>query len=172
MSELNELMQVVKQSAFNIQSVGEQMGIVATEVKSLKVQQLRMSEQMDNLSDRMQGYEDRIRVSRSQAQTLRRAIHQRVIELLGIEYVEGCVADWCIADDKKYRGGFISRLYHDAREYSRLGTPYYETYNKDYLEVLEYINKWVPMRGITGYKEYLDKRAEEAREKKKDRSVF
>ena len=167
MSEMNELMQVVKQSAFNIQSVGEQMGIITSEVKSLKVQQLRMSEQMGALADRMQGYEDRIRVSRSEAQTIKRAIHARVIELLGIEFVDGCVADWCISDDKKYRGGFISRCYHDAREYSRLGTPYYETYHKDYLEVLEYINTWVPMRGVTGYKEYLDKRAEEIRERKK-----
>lgn len=162
-------MQVVRQSAFNIQSVSDQMGIVATEVKGLKTQQLRISEQMNELSDRMQGYEDRIRVSRAEAQTIRRAIHARVVDLLGIEFQDGCVADWCIADDKKYRGGFISRCYHDAREYSHLGTPYYETYRKDYIDVLEYINTWVPMRGVTGYKEYLDKRADEAREKKRRR---
>lgn len=159
MSEINEVMAVVKQSAFNIQTVSEQMGIIANEVKNMKVEQLRISEKVNTMADRMQNYEDRLRVNRAGAQNIRRSIHMRAAELLGIEFIDGHVADWCVDTDKKYRGKFIQRLYSDAREQSKLGTPYYETYQRDYAEVLEFISTWVPTSGVTGYKEYLDKRA-------------
>lgn len=161
MSELNELMSVVKQSAFNIQAVSDQMGIITNEVKGLKVEQLRMAERVDTIANRMQRYEDEKRVTRPQADTIKRAIHSRAIDLLGIEFTNGRVADWCIGTDKKYRGKFISRCYVDTRAFSKLGTPYYETLRKDYEEVLEFIGTWVPLQGVTGYKEYLDKRARE-----------
>lgn len=161
MSEMNELMEVVRQSAFNIQSVGEQMGLVAREVKDLKIQQLRLSEKMDTLDGRLAKHERTERVSRTEQQTLRRAIHLRVNELLDIKFENGVVADESIEDDVKYRGGFISKCYHDARTYGRLGTPYTETLRVDFSETLDYINAWIPTNGVAGYKEYLDKRAEE-----------
>lgn len=161
MSEIDDVMAVVRQSAFNIQTVGEQMGIISTELKNLKIEQLRTGEKIEAITDRMQNYEDRLRVNRACAQTIRRAIHARASELLGIEYENGRVADRCINTDARYRGKFISRCYYDAREHSKLGTPYYETYQRDYREVLDYIGTWVPQEGVTGYKEYLDKRARE-----------
>lgn len=162
MNEMNELMQVVRQSAFNIQSVSEQMGVVAREVKDLKLQQLRLSEKMDSLDTRLQNHERTERVNRAESQNIRRSIHLRVNELLDIKFKDGVVAEESLEDDIKYRGGFISRCYHDARTYSKLGTPYSETLSIDYLETMNYIGSWVPVCGVTGYKEYLDKRAEEA----------
>lgn len=156
MSEATELMDVVKQTAFNVAGISEQMGILTTEIKNIKLEQRRQAEGPAAVNDRMQNYEDRIRVSRSEAQNIRRSIHGRVCDLLNIHYINGVVASECIYDDKFYRGRFISRCYVDARKESRLGTPYYETYCRDYQEVLDYIARWVPPTGVEGYKAYLE----------------
>lgn len=158
MSETTELMDVVKQTAFNVAGISEQMGILTTEIKTIKLEQRRQAEGLAAVNDRMQNYEDRIRVSRSEAQNIRRSIHERVCELLGIHYLDGVVANDCLYADKYYRGRFISRCYVDARNESRLGTPYYETYSRDYQEVLDYIARWVPPTGVEGYKAYLEMR--------------
>jgi len=158
LSEAMELMDVVKQTAFNVANISEQMGILSTEVKSIKIEQRRLAEGLAAANDRMQNYEDRIRLTRPQAQNIRSTIHKRAADLLGITYVNGTVSPESLFNDKYYRPGFISRLYTDARNQSKLGTPYYETYQRDYEEVLNYINGWVPPTGTEGYKAYLDAR--------------
>lgn len=158
MSEVNELMDVVKQTAFNVAGISEQMGILNSRVLNIEKEQRRLSEQQGSINNRMQKYEDRIRLDRPQAQNLKQAIHARVKNLLGIRYENGIVATECLRDDKYYRPGFISRCYADARKDSRLGTPYYETYQRDYEEVLEFINNWLPPVGVEAYKVYLDAR--------------
>lgn len=158
MSETNALMQVVKQTAFNVANISEQMGILSTEVKSLKTEMRRQAEKINAMDDRMQNYEDRVRLTRPQAQNVKFSIHERVKALLNIRYENGVVAGVSLYDDKYYRPGFISRLYADARHESRLGTPYSETYQRDYEEVLSYISRWQPPTGVDGYKSYLDAR--------------
>ena len=158
MSETSELMEIVKQTAFNIAGISEQMGILATEVKNIKLEQRKQAERIAAVNDRMQNYEDRIRVGRPEAQNIRRAIHARVCDLLDIKYENGVVASDSLYADKYYRSRFISRCYVDARKDSRLGTPYYETYCRDYEEVLDYISRWEPPTGTEGYKAYLEAR--------------
>lgn len=155
MSETTELMQVVKQTAFNVAGISEQMGIISTEVQNLKIEVRRQAENIAAVNNRMQNYEDRIRLTRPQAQTVKSAIHSRAKELLDIRYEDGIVAEECLFADKYFRPGFISRLYTDARRDSKLGTPYYETYQRDYAEVLDYIAGWQPPTGVEGYKKYL-----------------
>lgn len=159
MSDAMELMDVVKQTAFNVAGISEQMGILTNSVRELKLEQAKQARSIEAMDNRMQNYEDRIRCERSMAQNLRNSIHKRVQELLGIEYKDGIITDAeGLLNDKYYRPGFISRLYADARKDSKLGTPYYETYQRDYEEVLGFIGRWVPPTGVDGYKRYLDKR--------------
>lgn len=154
-----ELMEVVKQTAFNVAGISEQMGILTNSVRELKVEQAKQARSIETINNRMQNYEDRVRCDRSMAQNIRNSIHKRVQELLGIKYEDGVITDPVgLHNDKYYRPGFISRLYVDARKDSKLGTPYYETYQRDYEEVLDFIGKWVPPTGVDGYKMYLDKR--------------
>lgn len=161
----NDLMEIVEKTAFNVATISEQIGMVATEVRALKLENMKIKEEMSSgfqkIGNRIRSYEDRIRVTRQQAQNIRNAIHQRAAVLLNIYYKDGTVADECLYADKHYRSGFIFRIYVDARNQSRLGTPYYETYQKDVEEVLNYINSWIPPTGVEGYKAYLDKRREE-----------
>lgn len=107
MSESMELMDVVKQTAFNVASISEQMGILSTEVKSIKIEQRRLAEGLAAANDRMQNYEDRIRLTRPQAQNIRSTIHKRAADLLGITYVNGTVSPESLFNDKYYRPGFM-----------------------------------------------------------------
>jgi hypothetical protein len=152
-------MNVVKQTAFNVATISDQMGIITSEVKNLKLEQIRLADGLDKVNSRMQKYEDNVRVTRHQAQNLRNTIHAKAATLLEIEYKDGIITtERGLYNDKYYRSGFISRLYVDARKQSRLGTPYTETLQRDYEECLKFIADWNPPTGVEGYKRYLDAR--------------
>lgn len=148
---LEKLMALNLQTAGNINALSNQLGIVSNKVDALGVE-------VSLVKDRMQTFEDTIRVTRAQADAIKRAIHSRVCLILGIEYKDGVVVGEKIRIDKYYRPGFISKLYSDARRFSELGTPYYETFRRDYGAVLDYINGWLPQVGVEGYMLYLDER--------------
>ena len=159
MSDSNELMEVVKQTAFNVAGISEQMGILTNSVRELKLEQTKQAKNIEAINNRMQNYEDSVRVTRSQAQNIRNSVHARAAQLLNIHYKDGIITDETgLYNDKYYRSGFISRLYVDARKQSRLGTPYSETLRRDYEECLKYISEWNPPTGTDGYKAYLDAR--------------
>lgn len=148
---LEKLMEVNMQTAGNVNALSQQLGIISNKVDSLGTE-------VASVKDRMQTYEDAIRVSRPQADSIRRAIHSRACDVLDIKYKDGVVTDDSIRSDTVYKPGFISKIYSDARKFSLLGTPYYETARKDYGAVLDYINGWLPQVGVEGYKSYLDAR--------------
>jgi len=152
----NEIMDMLQLAAFNNKQVSEQMGLMVKKVSD-------MENRVAGVEDRMQKYEDRVRVSRSQAQEIKNAIHRRVDQILHIGHKGGVVEESSIGNDVKYKGGFISRCYKDARDNSRLGTPYYETLTRDFDETMEYIEGWRPNvdGGVEGYKKYLDIRRKE-----------
>lgn len=167
----NEIKEMLQITAMNQKSISEQMGIVASAVKQVIGDMGELKNQMNEFGERMQGYEDRIRVDRTHARRLKNAIHARVNYLLNIEYKNGVVTQSSLYADKYYRSGFITRCYTDARNHSRLGSPYTETYNKDYEETMSYINGWEPemsfngVSGVAGYMMYLDERRKTKREK-------
>jgi len=150
-NEMNELMQISRNMLAGINSLGEQMGIVNTRIGNLEVKTAQIERRMDT-------YENDLRVTRPQADAIRRAIHAKACEVLDIKYKDGIPTSDSIEADTLYRPGFISKIYSDARKFSCLGTPYYDTLRKDYGTVLNYINGWAPQVGIPGYKAYLDER--------------
>lgn len=150
-NETKELLEISRNSLQGIMRLSEQMGLLDSRMTSLE-------DKTAGIETRMQTYEDALRVSRSQADTIRRAIHQRAADVLGIHYKDGIVTDDSIRSDTFYRPGFVSKLYSDARKFSMLGTPYYETARRDYGAVLNYIDGWMPQVGVEGYKSYLDAR--------------
>ena len=160
----DDVFALMRMATMNINTLGKQMGVITGQLSEF-------NGRLSNIEGRMQTYEDRIRVDRDQARRLRSAIHARVNELLGIHHEGGVVAQESLFNDKYYKGGFISRCYTDARNHSRLGTPYTETFVKDYQETLDYISKWDPemsfngVSGTEGYKKYLDERRNAKRRK-------
>lgn len=159
-SELSEITGIVKQTALSVSAISEQMGLITSEMKHLKQEIFDIKARQDRTDNRLSNYEDRLRVTRHQSQNIRNSIHMKAADLLDIDYDKDgvIISETALYNDKYYRSGFISRCYVDARKHSKLGTPYTETLQRDYEEVLDFISKWNPPTGIEGYKAYLDAR--------------
>lgn len=153
---MNEIMEALKLSAMTSQRVSEQMGLLTTKVN-------QHEEKIQALEDKQAYYENSLRITRSQGKNIKRTVIGRVNTLLGIRFEGGKVADDCIETDQKYRGGFISRCYTDAKRAGVMAECYWETSRSDYDKCIEYIEAWVPQvdGGTVKYKEYLDIRREE-----------
>lgn len=153
---MNEIMEALKLSAMTSQRVSEQMGLLTTKVN-------QHEEKIQALEDKQAYYENNLRITRSQGKNLKRTVIGRVNTLLGIRFEGGKVADDCIETDQKYRGGFISRCYTDAKRAGVMAECYWETPRSDYDKCIEYIEAWIPQvdGGTAKYKEYLDIRREE-----------
>lgn len=162
---MNQIMESLRITAMTAQQHSEQMGLILANQRQMTARidsiESTIVQNTQTINDRMQNYEDRLRVTRTQAQSLRGAIHDRVNKVLGITYEDDVIKSRAeVHDDVFYKKRFIQKLYTDARKYSRLGTPYYETLARDYEEVIDYISKWIPMVGIDGLKNYFDTRQE------------
>ena len=158
--DMDQLLQITQNTAMSVNAQSKQMGLILGTVEDLK-------QDVNSIKDEMSILKQETAVTRAQANRIQSSIHARVVELLKLDFDGGKVADGSIGTDERYRGGFISRCYTDARRRSKLGTPYYATLRCDFKEVMEYIEAWVPevSGGIDGYKRYLDIRREERRKK-------
>lgn len=157
-----DLLQVARLNTMNINGLSQQMGL--------------MNDRMNQIVQRMDGYDNRLDVlehsttiNRAEGRRIKSSVMSRVNYLLKIEFEGGRVADSSIDDDLRYRGKFISKCYVDAKKYSKMGQTYPETLKCDFAEVLEYIEAWVPEvdGGVEGYKRYLDTRREEREAKRR-----
>lgn len=155
-SRETDLMEMIRLTSMNVNGLSQQMGLINTAVNGLQ-------RDVAEVKDRMNYYEDNLRITRSQGKILKRTVTNRVNELLGIEYDGGRVADDCVEIDRKYRGGFISRCYTDAKKAGVMAECYWETPRADYMKCIEYIEAWIPdvKGGVKGYQEYLDIRRSE-----------
>ena len=155
--DMSQLLQITKNTAMNINGLSQQMGLINARMNTF-------NDRLDSIQESVDGVKAEITVTRSQANRLRRSIHERVAVVLKLKREGGRVADCSIHDDTAYRKAFISRLYFDAREKSKLGTPYYDTLRADFAETMDYINAWFPEveGGTEGYKRYLDIRHKES----------
>ena len=158
--DMNKLLQITQNTAMSVNAQSKQMGLLIGTVEELKQDVGEVKQEIGILKHE-------ITVTRSQANRIQSAIHNRVAELLKLEFDGGKVADSSIETDSKYRSGFLSRCYTDARRKSKLGNPYYSTLRCDFNEVMEYIEAWEPevSGGRDGYKRYLDIRREERQKK-------
>lgn len=156
----NELMQMMQLTATNISGLSQQMGIVNARLTE-------QNQRIDRLEEDLTIVKAEQTITRAQCRRIRKAVMSRVNDVLKIEFEGGKVADESIEDDIRYRGGFISRLYTDAKNHSKMGESYTETLKTEFGEVMDYIEAWVPEvdGGIDGYKHYLDIRREERAKK-------
>lgn len=140
-SDLKQIVEAMKIAALTAREHSEQLCLVLANQKRQDENIEEIRGDIVQIKHRMQNYEDRIRCTRQMSQNIRNSIHARTAELLGIVYVDGIIKDSVgLYNDKYYRSGFISRCYADSRKQSKLGTPYTETYQRDYEEVLSFIN--------------------------------
>lgn len=151
-----DLLKIAQLNTMNINGLSQQMGLVNARVDAL-------SQDVDQIRIDVNGIKASKTINRAQCRRIRKSVIGRVNDVLKIRLEGGRVADDSVSNDVLYRGGFIARLYADAKAHSKMGESYTETLESDFDEVLEYINAWVPEvdGGTDGYKRYLDIRREE-----------
>jgi hypothetical protein len=149
-------MKALQLAAMNINGLSQQMGLVVARMDAQDQRIAKVEEDFITIKAEQT-------ITRAQCRRIRKAVMNRVNGVLKIEFEGGRVADSSIVTDKLYRGGFISRLYTDAKNHSKMGESYTETLKVDFNEVMDYINAWEPEvdGGTEGYKRYLDIRREE-----------
>lgn len=161
-SGMDQLQNIVNQTAINTRSISQQLGIIASAVTDLKAHADQTDQKIEDMGNRMTGWEQRERVTPSEANRIKTAVKAKCYSLLGIEHEGGVISEEDIQIYKQYFGKFCSRCYTDARNKSRLGTPYYDTRKQDFEETMKYIENWEPevsFGGFTGtvaYKMYLN----------------
>lgn len=161
-----ELMQI---AAMNIHGLSQQMGIMNKAVTAIRddVSELR-AEMVDAKMD-IRGLKDEQFVDLIKADNIKKSAQSRVAELLGIEFDErGGVTDESRYDYVHYYPKFVGRLHVDARHAGLEGPRIYATPRKTYQALIDFINEWVPIRGVEGLKAYYD--GLEAARKNKSRS--
>ena len=162
----SEILESLRLATMGINSLSQQMGLVVAG-------QQKLDQRMDRIEDRMKTYESNLRINRSQINRIKGAIMQQINYLLDLKFEGGVVAEESLDDAIKYRGGFISRLYCEAKRAGVMAECFWETPRSDYDKCMEFIAAWYPgvAGGVDGYKDYLDRRREKRekmREAKKD----
>lgn len=153
-------MKALQLAAMNINGLSQQMGLVVARMDAQDLRIAKVEEDFITIKAEQT-------ITRAQCRRIRKAVMNRVNEVLKIDFEGGRVADDSIITDQLYRGGFISRLYTDAKNHSKMGESYTETLKVDFGEVMDYIGAWEPEvdGGTDGYKHYLDIRREERNKK-------
>lgn len=165
--ETSDPMEMLQLAAMNINGLSQQMGLVNKAIVSIKDDVSELRADMVDAKAEIRGLKDDQFVDLVQADNIRRSAQSRVAELLGIEWDDrGGVTEESRHDYTHYYSKFIGRLHVDARNAGLEGPRIYATPRKNYSALIDFINEWVPLRGVDGLKSYYDGLADARRRKK------
>lgn len=157
LSENNELMEVVRQSAFNIKNISDQMGIITVAVNDLKIRSTRLEDRVNNNEESFNRYVEKQRmnerVEADERQEYADSIKGRVYRLLNE------------VNRLDLYGKFAAKCWNDCKSHSRMrGKHGCDTKKIDHKDVINFIGTWEPYSyGTMGYIEYLDSRKDGVR---------
>lgn len=142
-------------------SVATQLSVYSTELGAVKAD---LNEVKANVADIRSDFGDRIKVLEEDealkpymVNSVKLAVRFRVAELLGIKFDRrGGAAEGYEHDYKRYYGRFCGRLHNDAKQEGIEASNWRFTPRKNYRKLIEFINDWVPARGVDGLKSYYD----------------
>lgn len=166
--ETSDPMKLMQLAAMNINGLSQQMGLMNKAVAAIKDDVSDLRAQMVDAKADIRGLKDDQFVDLIKADNIRKSAQDRVAELLDIEFDErGGVTDDCRYDYTHYYAKFIGRLHVDARNAGLEGPRIYATPRKTYQALIDFINDWVPLRGVEGLKSYYDGLSEARKRKKR-----
>ena len=167
-TENTDPMELMQLAAMNINGLSQQMGIMNKAVTAIKDDVSKLHAEMVDAKADIRGLKDDQFVDLIKADNIKKSAQSRVAELLEIKFDErGGVTDESRYDYTHYYGKFICRLHVDARNAGLEGPRIYATPRKTYQALIDYINEWVPLRGVDGLKAYYDGLAAARRGKKR-----
>jgi len=162
----SDLLKLAQLNTMNINGLSQQMGIINQAVTSIRGDISDLRSQMTDVKSDIRGLQDDQFVDLIKADNIRKSAQSRVAELLGVEFDErGGVTAESQYDYTHYYSKFIGRLHCDARNAGLEGPRIYATPRKTYQQLIDFINEWVPLRGVEGLKSYYDGLASARRRK-------
>ena len=150
MSDLNQVIEVVQKTAFNVAGISEQLGLCATRIGKNSAEILQVRNDLDDFKETYtrdrEAARQRERVEAEEVQEYSDAISNRVSTLLRQR------------DRFDLYGSFCKRCWWDAKKHSALrGRGGIDTRKMFHLDVIAYINSWEPYGcGTEGYIRHLD----------------
>ena len=166
-NQLSTMVDGIQSLMNGINSQSEQIGVISKAVSSLKNDFGEMQSRMSNMDGRLEHLEDDQFVDLICADNIRLSAQSKVAQILNIEFDErGGVTEESRYVYTKYFSKFVGRLHVDARHAGLEGPRIYATPRKNYEALINFINQWVPKRGVDGLKSYYDG-LEAARKSKK-----
>ena len=148
--DFTEVANVVKQTAFNVAGMNEQMGLMKSAIDNLKIGHARLEDKVISNEDEFGRFKEslrqRERVEAEEVQEYDDAIRNRIGDMLGQRNrmdLYGAFARKCWIDSKRHSymrgksGVDTKRMYHN--------------------DVLNYIGTWEPYGyGVDGYIHHID----------------
>ena len=142
-------------------SVATQLSVYSTELGTVKAD---LNEVKTDVANIRTDYGDRIKVLEEDealkpymVNNISKAVRIRVAELLDIRFDKrGGAAEGYERVYKRYYGKFCQRLHNDAKHEGIEAGNWRFTPRKHYQKLIEFINDWVPARGVEGLKSYYD----------------
>lgn len=140
-----------------VNSQNQAIGVINKTVQSLDARLGNVENQGESNANRIAHLEEDQFVDLTKADNIKHSAQDRVAELLEIEFDEhGGVTDESKYTYTRYFGKFCARLHVDARHAGLEGPRIYATQRKNYQALINFINEWVPKRGVEGLKSYYD----------------
>lgn len=155
--DMDQLLKIVQNTAMNVSVQSEQMGLVLGAVNDMKQDLNKVKGELGGVVEDVRGLKEDQFVDLICADNIRISAQNKVAQLLNIEFDErGGVTEESMYVYKKYFGKFVGRLHVDARHAGLEGPRIYATPRKNYHALIDFINEWVPKRGVEGLKSYYD----------------
>lgn len=153
----SDLLKVAQLNTMNIKGLSQQMGLINEAVIAIKDDVSQLHAEMVDAKADIRGLKDDQFVDLIKADNIKKSAQSRVAELLGIEFDErGGVTDKSRYNYTHYFSKFCGRIHVDARNAGLEGPRIYATPRKNYQKLLDFLNEWVPLRGVEGLKSYYD----------------
>lgn len=159
--EGNELGNNLSAMAKYLSGVASQLSYFSTEVGAVKSEINEVKVDVANIrtdfGDRIKVLEEDEALKPYMVNNVKRAVHIRIGELLGIKFDKrGGAAEGYERDYKRYYGKFCGRLHNDAKSEGIEASNWRYTPRKNYQKLIDFINDWIPARGVEGLKRYYD----------------
>jgi len=150
-------MKALQLAAMNISALSQQMGILNQSFIEIKGDMSEIRSEMADVKADVDGLKDDQFVDLIKADNIKKSAQNRVAELLQIKFDErGGVTDESRYNYTHYFSKFCGRIHVDARNAGLEGPRIYATPRKTYRALIDFINEWVPLRGVEGLMSYYD----------------
>lgn len=161
MAKLAENMNILSvaqgQSALQVKTMGEAIGVIGAEITGIKAKQSEFEVAQKNMSDDIDYLKNTQEITDKEKKRLIRMANARVRNVLQLPDDKGEWNDKHHDDYTKYYSVFIHRLYTEAKCEGVMGSSVGTTQKMFYEPCVRFIDSWFPARGVQGLKDYADK---------------